>query len=233
MILGYCRISTEDQRKNTSPEEQERVLRGFAMMKGAKTFDVAIFHDCISGSTPLDERPGGRELMAAAKQGDIIVAVKLDRLFRSASDALVMAEKFKQDGVDLVLTDMGNEPVTQNGSSKLFFTLLAAVAEFERDRIAERIQTGKRAKVANGGHAGGKAPYGYRQVGKGRKAKLDVNEQEQGVIRIVRELSANKIPVGQICREINDRIGLRNRAGHEFQIVHVQRMLRRENHDAH
>jgi putative DNA-invertase from lambdoid prophage Rac len=225
MILGYVRVSTEAQRENTSPEEQERVLRGYAQMKGARSFDVQIFSDCISGSTALVDRPAGRDLLDTAKKGDVIVAVKLDRLFRSACDALAVAQRFKDRGVDLVLTDMGNDPVTQNGPAKLFFTILAGVAEFERERIAERITTGKRAKMVNGGHPGGIAPFGTVVVGTGRDAVRKEHPGEQTVIRAVRELSASLRPV-DVTRALN-KGGNRNRAGNEFQVVQVQRMLQR------
>jgi len=135
-----------------------------------------------------------------------------------------MAQKFKQEGVDLVLTDMGNDPVTQNGPAKLFFTILAGVAEFERERIAERITTGKRAKRANGGHPGGSAPFGTVVVGTGREAVRRENPAEQVVIRAVRELSTGLRPV-DITRALN-KGGNRNRAGSEFQCVQITRMLR-------
>ena len=57
MILGYTRVSTQEQVNGTSPEEQERAVRGFAMMQGADQYSVLIFADpAVSGATPLDQR---------------------------------------------------------------------------------------------------------------------------------------------------------------------------------
>jgi hypothetical protein len=67
---------------------------------------------------------------------------KLDRMFRSALDALDVLGKLKQHRVPLHMIDLGGD-VTGNGISKLIFTILSAVAEAERDRIRERVSTTK------------------------------------------------------------------------------------------
>ena len=77
--------------------------------------------------------------MAAISKGDVVVSAKLDRAFRSAADALAVLEELKDQGVSLHLIDLGGD-VTGNGVSKMVFTILAAVAEGERDRIRERIR---------------------------------------------------------------------------------------------
>ncbi len=68
---------------------------------------------------------------------------KLDRLFRSALDALQAVEELKARGVSLVLLDLGGD-ISGNGPSKLFLTIAAAFAEVERDRIRERVAQVKR-----------------------------------------------------------------------------------------
>ena len=69
----------------------------------------------------------------------MIVTARLDRAFRSASDALGTLEGLKDQGVGLHMIDLGGD-VCGNGISKLVFTILCAVAENERDRIRERIR---------------------------------------------------------------------------------------------
>ena len=76
-------------------------------------------------------------MLAAVEKGDVIIAPKLDRAFRSAADALTVLEELKDQGIGLHLIDLGGS-VTDNGISKMVFTILAAVAEGERDRIRER-----------------------------------------------------------------------------------------------
>ena len=74
---------------------------------------------------------------AAAKAGDVVITPKLDRMFRSALDALDVLARLKDRGVSLHMIDLGGD-VTGNGISKLVFTILSAVAEAERDRTRER-----------------------------------------------------------------------------------------------
>jgi hypothetical protein len=66
------------------------------------------------------------------------------------ADALATAEQLKARKMDLIVADMGSEPVTQNGVSRMFFGMLALVAEFERDRIKERSAEGRIAKRRGG-----------------------------------------------------------------------------------
>ena len=76
-------------------------------------------------------------------------AAKLDRLFRSALDALKVVEDLKKRGVALHLLDLGGD-ISGNGLSKLFLTIAAAFAEAERDRIRERIGQVKADQKARG-----------------------------------------------------------------------------------
>lgn len=222
MILSYVRVSTDDQKNGTSPEEQARKNRGFAMMRGVDAFDIAVYSDeGVSGSIPLCDRPEGGRMLDEMKSGDLIVAAKLDRIFRSALDALQTVEVLKERGVDLVLLDIGMDPVNQNGMARLFFSMLAAFAEFERVRITERMHDGREAKRRNGGCIG-QVPYGYRKVGMGKTATLEEDPYEQGVIAKTRGMTG--IGPGAITRKINES-GLRSRAGQPFQIVQIQKML--------
>jgi putative DNA-invertase from lambdoid prophage Rac len=137
-VFGYCRVSTAVQATNgESVDTQKQQITGYAMIKG---WTVAGFfiETGVSGSVPLAERPEGARLIAAAAKGDAIISPKLDRMFRSASDALTTLEELKAEGIALHLIDLGGD-VTGNGIGKLTFTILAAVAESERDRIRERI----------------------------------------------------------------------------------------------
>jgi len=223
MILSYVRVSTDPQKDGTSPEEQQRKNCGFAMMKGVDKFDVTEYYDDgVSGAVALCDRPEGKRMMDDMRAGDTIVAAKLDRIFRSALDALQTVEKLKEVGVDLVLLDVGMEPVNKNGIARLFFSMLASFAEFERNRIAERTGDGRDAKKRNGGCIG-TAPYGFRKVGSGKMARLEEDPYEQEIISNVRALSKDTIP-GVIARKLNDA-GYHCRSGHPFQIIQVQRMI--------
>ena len=225
MILGYVRCSTDEQINGTSPGEQERVIRGIAMAKGADSFDVGIYADLgVSGAMPLAQRPQGGEMLANMQRGDTVIACKMDRLFRSASDALATAEQFKRAGVHLILVDMGMEPVTENGTAKMFFGMLALVAEFERDRIAERMQDGRRAKKKQGGCIG-QVPYGFRKVGQGKESRLEPIPEEQDIITFARELAKDLTP-WQISKKF-EKDGIMTRANKPWQTVQIQRIVER------
>jgi putative DNA-invertase from lambdoid prophage Rac len=79
------------------------------------------------------------------------------------------------------MIDLGGD-VTGNGISKMVFTILAAVAEGERDRIRERIRDAKRHLTAQGVFSGGKRPYGFDIVPDGDICRLVPNAAEQAAI---------------------------------------------------
>src|ERR1700749_745390 len=201
---GYTRESGADQVKGTSLDDQERRVRGLAHMRGAD--DIRIFRDeGISGSVALDQRPEGSKLTAALRPGDTVIASKLDRMFRSASDALNRAQGWKEQGVTLILADIGTEPVTENGVGKLMFTVLAAMAEWERDRIAERVADGRTAKKARGGFIGG-TPFGYVKTGQGKASMLGLRPNAPAMFATVAEAR----DAGMSYRAIADLIRLKH-----------------------
>lgn len=227
MFLAYTRVSTTEQAADgtTSLDEQERKCRAVAQMRGATSFDFVCYRDVgVSGAMPLSHRPKGQELVNAINRGDTIVAVKMDRMFRSASDALKMAEHFKSSGIDLILVDLGVEPVTANGAAKMFFGMLALFAEFERERIAERMEDGRRGKKARGGHLGGEPPLGFSKVGEGKLSTLVSNPDEQKIIARVVDLSRRFAPSSVIRQLALENVSLR---GHPVGFMQIERILKR------
>jgi DNA invertase Pin-like site-specific DNA recombinase len=227
MILGYIRVSTADQgRKNkdrSSLETQTDVIEGFARIRGVDKWGVQIYaDDGVSGATKLAVRPAGSQLLADMKHGDTVIASKLDRMFRSASDAIDMFEEFKKRGVDLVLYDISNEPVSA-GVGKLIMTILAAVADMERIRIKERTAEGRKAKKARGGPIG-TVPFGYRKVGEGRAAVLEVDEKETRQAALMREMFQAGIGLSAISRHLY-RANSFSRAGKPFTPMAIRRVV--------
>jgi putative DNA-invertase from lambdoid prophage Rac len=226
MIFSYARVSTDDQNRDgrTSIEDQERRTRGIAMMLG--DMDPMLIRDIgVSGSVALSERPAGGDMFRDLRSGDVLIASKMDRMFRSAADALQTVEDLNRRGVKVILSDMGTEPVTDGGPGKLFFTMLAAVAEFERWRIKERTTDGQRGKKARGGHIGGEAPYGWRKVGAGRDAMLERNEDEQDVIARVMMLYSADPSYNRVALKITAD-GVRAREG-KFNKTQIRRIVLR------
>ena len=224
-VYGIIRVSTTEQAAEgrTSLDDQRTRITGAAMTNGWGV-DRIYSDEGVSGSTPLAERPEGGKLVRALQPGDVVIAAKMDRLFRSAQDALNTVDKFKRAGVKLILVDMGTDPVTENGVSKMLFTVLAAMAEFEKGRILERMADGRKGKKAKGGHTGGQAPYGYRVEGIGRDAVLVEEPGEQAVIRRAKELIAGSSLRG-VVRVLADE-GFVSRSGAPFQATQIMRMAK-------
>jgi putative DNA-invertase from lambdoid prophage Rac len=132
---------------------------------------------------PLAKRPQGSRLLAALRPGDVIISAKMDRVFRSAFDALATIEGFKRRKISLWLLDLGGD-VSGNGISELIMTVLAAVAQFECSLISERIKDAKRNLRRGNKHQGGKRPFGWQfgEAGHGRARQLVPDEAEQAAI---------------------------------------------------
>lgn len=161
-VYGYIRVSTDRQAEDgESLGTQERQIRGYALQHGWELAEILVERG-VSGSTPLAERPEGRRLLGQLQPGDTVITPKLDRMFRSALNALDVLQDLQARQVSLCMIDLGGD-VTGNGVSKLVFTILSAVAEAERDRIRERIRDVKRDQASRGRFLGGKRPpFGWR-----------------------------------------------------------------------
>ena len=202
---GYCRVSTALQvNEGESLDVQRRQLEGYAMQHGWK-LDSIFREEGISGSIALTKRPQGAALMATLKPGDVVIAAKLDRVFRSALDALQMIGELQQRRVSLHLLDLGGD-VSGNGLSKLFLTVAAAFAEAERDRIKERVAQVKQDQRRRGRYLGGRPPYGY-QIGE--DGGLEPVPAQQEAIRHARELRAAETPLRAIQAALKEQYGER------------------------
>lgn len=214
-IHGYCRVSTLKQaNEGESLDVQRRQIEGYAHMHGLTLADVLI-EEGVSGSVPVEERPIGGQLFAKLQRGDIVIAAKLDRLFRSALDALKVVESLKGRGVKLHLLDLGGD-IAGNGISKLFLTIAAAFAEAERDRIRERIGQAKADQKSRGRFLGGDVPFGFEVGADG--ALVPIGAQQEAI----REIAALRAQ-GRSLRAIRDEMRAKG-----FQISHegVARILK-------
>ncbi len=127
-----------------------------------------------------------------------MITAKLDRMFRSALNALDILDQLKDRGVSLHMIDLGGD-VTGNGISKLVFTILSAVAEAERDRIRERIRYVKADQRKRQRYLGGIVPFGWRIGENG--ALIEVPEQQRAIQRIF-ELRRNGLSLRAISAVI-------------------------------
>lgn len=129
----------------------------------------------------------------------MVIATKLDRMFRDTRDALETIRWFKSRGIVLYLLDLGGQ-VTDDQVCYMLFTIVAAVAEFERERIAERTREAMAALRRNGKYTGGTAPFGWRW----KDGELHEVAAEQVTIRRICELDDR----GQGYAKIAGHLGL-------------------------
>jgi DNA invertase Pin-like site-specific DNA recombinase len=197
-FFGYVRVSTDQQAEDgQSLDVQQRQLEGWAMQRGASLYAVSV-EAGVSGSVPFHERPEGGKLWGQLRKGDTLVAAKLDRMFRSASDCLAVVEAFKARGVSLFLLDLngGADDVSGNGIARLFLTIVSAFAEFERDRIGERIRQTKRAQKGRREYLAGVVPFGFVKSPDSRS--LIEDPVQQAAIRRIRELRSEGLSAQRI-----------------------------------
>jgi DNA invertase Pin-like site-specific DNA recombinase len=153
---------------------------------------------------PLADRAEGASLLAALKPGDVVITAKLDRMFRSASNALDVLESMKAKGIALHMIDLGGD-VTGNGISKLVFTILSAVAESERDRIRERVASVKADQRQRGRYLGGKVPFGYIV---GAEGTLQEVPEQQAALTTARAMRSSRAKLRVIREALIEQHGV-------------------------
>lgn len=169
----YVRVSTTEQR----PENQLQALRAFTSARG---WSATEFVDRgVSGAKEC--RPGLDAMLRAARARriDLIVCTKLDRLARSTHHLVTLAKELETLRVDLVVLDQAIDTTTPSG--RLLFHVLAAIAEFERDLIRDRVIAGIRRAQAQGRRLG--RPRKYQVDGKRARTLLAEGTSLRGVAR--------------------------------------------------
>ena len=214
-VYGYTRVSTSRQsEEGLSIEAQEERVRGYA--KGMLQANVTrMFSERgVSASIPFHKRPMGQELLAIVQPGDTIVALRLDRVFRSALDCLRMVEELKTRNVKLCLIDMGD--VTENGLARVFMTIAASFAELEKERIRERTLEVHAYRRSLGKHVAGRVPFGYAMQ---KNGFLIEDIEQQKALKRMRKLR----DAGKSYRGIRD--DLKARFGLTLSAFGIQRIL--------
>jgi len=142
-VALYARVSTTDQ----STESQLLDLRRYVSDRGWNIFKEYV-DEGISGTK--DSRPALNELMNDAKKRrfDVVLVWRFDRFARSTKHLILALEEFKNLGIDFVSYQENIDTSSPLGSA--IFTIISAVAQLERDIIAERVKAGLRRAKENG-----------------------------------------------------------------------------------
>jgi DNA invertase Pin-like site-specific DNA recombinase len=210
-ILASGRLS-QARDGSTSLERQEEGCRGRAPAYGEVIAWTA--DDGISGAVSPFDRPALGPWLTdnPPEPWDILMAWKLDRVSRSARDALELAEWLSARGKRLVTVQDNID--TGGLGGKLLLTILAAVAELEREMIAERTAGARAALVAAGYWNGGQIPWGYTVVEDGAHKRIVIDEGTRGHVVQAFEWAAEGRNPAWIARQLQAK-GLRPPRGGE------------------
>jgi len=221
-ISLYIRVSTEDQAKEGySLEVQREYLEDFAKRENYDVFKIYSDDGISAFST---RRPALQELLqdAKAKKFDLVLVYKLDRFSRNLKDLLMLVDELSSCGVAFKSATEPFDSTTSAG--KLMFQQLGSFAEFERNRLAERVFPGMIKGVQLGNWQGARySPFGYN-YNKAEKI-LKVNEKQAPIVKMIFEMAIADKPVRYI-REYLTKKGYRNRNGNYFSAKLIRDILR-------
>lgn len=170
-IFGYARVSTDVQ----NLDRQLDALKKYGV-------DV-IYNEKMTGTKK--DRPELNKLIERITEGDTVVIKSLSRLGRSTKDLIELTELFKDKGVRLV--SLKESIDTESSTGKLLFTLMSALAQFERDTIADRTREGLRSARARG-RTGGRPKVNSDDV----KKAVKLYSTRQYSIKEIEELTGVK-----------------------------------------
>lgn len=216
-ITGYIRVSTQGQvADGVSVEMQEEKIRQWAALNDAEIVSIQS-DEGLSGKNTV--RPGlQRALAQVAKHRGALVVYSLSRLSRSTRDTLQIAEQLDKAGADLVV--LAEKVDTTTASGRMVFRMMAAMAEFEREQLSERTSHAMQYLKTQGRRVGS-IPHGYRLADDGES--LEVNEAEQEIVYLARQLRAEGWTLQAISNEL-ERRGAFNREGRKFNHKSVRSM---------
>ncbi len=150
-LIGYARVSTEDQKLDLQ----------LAALTAAGVRPNDVWSDKASGLR--SDRPGLAGALKACRPGDVLVVWRLDRLARSTKELLAIGERLQEAKVGL--RSLTEHLDTNTATGKLIFTVISAMAEFERNLISERTKAGMKAARDRGSRGGRPAKMTEKQLG--------------------------------------------------------------------
>ena len=169
MIIGYARVSTRDQ----NLDMQLSALHGAGCEQ--------IYQEKVSG---VKERPELERCLQSLRSGDTLVVYKLDRLGRSLRNLVEIIDDLTHR--EVAITSIKDNIDASTATGRMIVNLFATLAEFERDMIAERCQTGRQAAKARGVRFGRKP--GAKKIQEKAKAAAALYKDGMTIPAIMQQL---------------------------------------------
>lgn len=219
--IGYIRVSTEKQaEEGVSLEAQKEKIRAWCDMHDYEL--VCIEEDAGVSGKSMKKREGLRLALAKVEKGTALVAYSFSRLARSTRDLLDIADHLQKRDADLV--SISERIDTSGATGRLVFTILAALAQFERELIGERTKSSLDHK-RRVGEAYSPTPYGFDRIdAEGEKARLIPNSEELAILDTMRQMKMAGISLRGIASDLNKK-GIQPKRGVQWYASSVKKML--------
>lgn len=215
----YIRVSTDDQAKEgfSMPAQREKLL-AYIHSQGWELSEIYADEGASAKDT---NRPELARLLTDVRKGkiDVVLVYRLDRLTRSVLDLYQLLQEFERYGVRFKSSTEVYDTTTAIG--RLFITLVAALAQWERENLAERVKMGMGQMVRERKRPGGPPPYGYELS----DGKLVIHPSEAEIVRFMFEQYARGNSPRQIADKAN-RQGSRGKNGARWSASAVLRLLK-------
>jgi len=179
-ILAYVRVSTKYQvKEGHSIEAQRQIISNYISMNKLQG-TLKFYEDHAISGKDMKNRPNFQSMINFMRKGDTIISYSLSRLGRNTQEILNFADKLEKSKINLIVIDTKID--TSNAAGRLFFTMMAAMGQFEREQVSERTKAVMNHRKDEG-YLVTRPPFGYAADPKTKK--LVPVEEEQKVITLI------------------------------------------------
>lgn len=224
-LIGYVRVSTEEQKNNTSIDTQIKTIQDYCNLYNHELIDIV--KDVKSGSS-IEKRNLKTLLDKVNSSNDIngLIVVKLDRLSRNLKEALTEIDNLNKNNKTLIsITEQYDFGSAQG---KLMLSMLLSFSEYERSIIKDRMNSGKASLKNKGAYVGGGVKLGKQIIKSNidnKEVKILVdNEKELEIIKIIKNHKRSGKSLYSIAKYLNDK-GYKTKRNKEFTVNQVKGVL--------
>jgi site-specific DNA recombinase len=217
--IGYIRVSTEQQAtEGVSLEAQKAKIAAWCVTNGYEL--VNVFVDAGISGKSMDKRPGLQDALKSLSKGMALVTYSLSRLARSTKDAISIGETVAKKKADMV--SLSEQIDTTTAAGKMMFQMLAVLAEFERNLVAERTTNALQHKKATNQKYTNITPYGFEAI-EGRLVRV---QAEAAVVAEIQAARAGGNTLQSIADSLNGR-GIPTKTGKIWQPATIHLLMKR------